>query len=312
MRRILVLLLVIGLVFGMTSMGLAEDYPSDPIQFTVPWSPGGGSDTLMRIVANHAEEYIDVPIVVQNKPGVSGTTGLKELTKARANGYNIGQIHDGLVVAHQVGITDINYDDFEFVAGMTNSPQYLAVRNDAPYDNLEEFIDYAKNGEEEIQFGVTMRGIPEAWVAMLAQELDVEFDYVSYEGTGERVEALAGGRVDAIPVDYASGSQYVEAEKFKFIAAATEKRTDDVPDVPTFKEKDVDVTWDLIRSIAAPEGTPEERIEFLEEVFEKTANNEDFQKRVEEAGAKVRFMGAEEVTSYYEEVNEAIENLDLQ
>lgn len=299
---ILISILVVG-VFGVVS---AQDYPSKPIQFIVPWSPGGGSDTLMRIVANYLEEYIGEAVPVINKPGVSGTLGLRELTNKPANGYHIGQIHEGLLAAYHVGITDLNYDSFIPVASMTNSPQFLAVKQDAPYNNLEEFIDFAIENPGEVRFGVTLKGIPHIWAAILESKLETEFRYVGYEGTGERVQALAGGFIDAAPIDYASGIQFVETDKFKFIAFASEERSEKLPDVPTFAEHGYEIIWSVQRGIVVPKGTPQSAIDVLEENLRKTANDENFVADVEKAGGEVKFRGQDNYINYLETLDKDI------
>jgi len=299
---ILVSILVVG-VFGIVS---AQDYPTKPVQFIVPWSPGGGSDTLMRIVAKYLEENIGEAVPVINKPGVSGTLGLQELKEKPANGYHIGQIHEGLLAAYHVGITDLNYNDFTPVASMTNSPQFLAVRADAPYNNLEEFIEYAKANPGEISFGVTLKGIPHIWTAILESKLDTKFRYVGYEGTGERVQALAGGFIDAGPIDYASGIQFVESGKFKFIAFAAEERSGKLPDLPTFAEEGYEIIWSVQRGIVVPKGTPQDVIDVLEKGLRETAENEDFVTDVEKAGGEVKFRGQENYINYLETLDKDI------
>jgi len=299
---ILLSILVVG-VFGVVS---AQDYPSKPIQFIVPWSPGGGSDTLMRIVAKYLEENIGEAVPVINQPGVSGTLGLKELMEKPADGYYIGQIHEGLLAAYHVGITDINYDSFIPVASMTNSPQFLAVKADAPFSNLEEFIEYAKNNPGEVSFGVTLKGIPHIWTAILESKLDTKFRYVAYEGTGERVQALAGGFIDAAPIDYASGIQFVESGKFKFIAFAAEERSEKLPDLPTFADQGYDIIWSVQRGIVVPKGTPQDRIDVLEEALRKAANDENFIADVEKAGGEVKFRSQQNYIDYLDTLNKDI------
>ncbi|MFW6016902.1 MAG: Bug family tripartite tricarboxylate transporter substrate binding protein [bacterium] len=290
----LIIIFVLAIVMSVGSSVMAE-YPEDTIEFTVPWGPGGGSDTLMRITANYLAEELGIDIAIRNKPGASGTTGLREHLDDPNDGYYLGQVHEGLIVSHHTGVTDLNFDDFEYVGAITNSPQYLAVSNDLPSD-FEEFVDYAQNNE--VNVGVTMAGVPHAQMAMLENEIDANFNYVGYEGTGERVEALAGEHVDAIVVDYASGYEYVEDDYFQFIAAATEERTSDLPDLETFKELGVDITWNIVRSITVPPDTDPDKIEVLEQALEKVAENPDFKDDLNDAGAEVYYMTSEELTEY--------------
>jgi len=302
-RKVVSILVMMVLMVSMLSMFAAAEYPEKAVQFIVPWSPGGGSDTLMRIVAKHAEKYLGVPVPVINKPGVSGTVGLRELKNKTGNGYTIGQVHEGLLAAYHVGITDINCDDFIPVAAMTSSPQFLAVRKDAPYDNVEEFVEYAKNNPGDVSVGITLKGIPHIWAAIFEKALDTEFKYVSYEGTGERVQALAGGFIDIAMIDYASGNQFVENGDFKFIAFASEERSEKMPDIPTLREKGYDMIWTVQRGVVLPKGTPEDIVKTLETALKKTANDPEYVEAVEKTGSEVQFRGQEDYQAYLEKLD---------
>jgi len=94
----------------------ADTYPERAVEFIVPWSPGGGSDTLMRLVANNVQPFLGVEMPVINMPGVGGTVGLREASRRAADGYTISQVHEGLLVATETGITDLAWDDFDPIA----------------------------------------------------------------------------------------------------------------------------------------------------------------------------------------------------
>ncbi len=301
-KSVLVFVLVILFFFNISTF--AEEYPERAIQFIVPWSPGGGSDTLMRIVAKHLEKYLEVPIAVINQPGVSGTLGLKEFLSKPNSGYYIAQIHDGLLAAYLTGITDVNYDSFIPVASMTSSPQFLAVNENTPYNTFEEFVSYAQEHPDEITCGMTMKGIAHFWMAILADAIDTSFKYVSYEGTGERVKGVVAGFVDIIPVDYPSSYQYVRSGQIKYLASATSERLELTPDIPTMKEFNYDIIWDVKRGIVVPKGTPEDRIMILNEALKKVANDEDFINEIQKTGGVVEFIGYEEYTPYLDKLNE--------
>ena len=122
----------------------AQDYPEKPIEFIVPWGPGGGSDTLMRIVAMGLSEVTGQAVPIVNMPGVGGTVGLAEFAKRPADGYTISQIHEGLYTANKLGITELSYKDFIPVALVTSSPQYLVLSKNENFSNLEELKAYAE------------------------------------------------------------------------------------------------------------------------------------------------------------------------
>lgn len=299
----IMLVLVICLVIGFSGSTFADNYPTHPVEFIVPWSPGGGSDTLMRIVAKYLGENLGVAVPVINKPGVAGTLGLMEAVDKPNDGYTIAQIHEGLPTAYHLGITEINYDDFLPVASMTSSPQYLAVGQDFPADTMEEFVEYAKEHPNEVLFGCTMRGIIEIWGAMFEDLAGIQFKYVSYEGTGDRVKGLAGGFVDSIIVDYPSANQFVKAGKFKFLASATKERLEWTPDIPTMIESGLDMEWSIRRGIVVPKDTPLDRVKILEEGLRKVAQDKNFIKDIETAGGDVEFVSFEDYGAYLKKLD---------
>ena len=109
------------------SLSAADDYPNKPIEFIVPWGPGGGSDLLMRLVGKHLEAELGQAIPIINMPGASGTIGLREASRRSNDGYTITQIHEGLLIAHHSGVTELNWDDFDVVSMMTSDNSVIVV-----------------------------------------------------------------------------------------------------------------------------------------------------------------------------------------
>lgn len=299
------------MAFGLAACGggsdSAENYPEREVELIIPWSPGGGSDIEGRLVAEHTGKNFDSSFVVINSPGVGGTVGLEELSEKEANGYNIGQVHEGLLVAHHTDITAINYDDFIPIAAMSSSDQILAVPSDFEADTLEEFIAYGK--ENEIRFGGTMAGIPRIWVEQLGKELEIKYNLVGYEGLSEAIQALAGGHIDAAIVDYSSANEFVEAGHMKFIAIGTDERAENLPDVPTFQEEGYDINMSINRGYVVPEGTDTAIIEKLAAAFEATAENQEYIDAINNVGSSVNYMGPEAYRKHLDEQNELISGI---
>ncbi len=304
---------VSAVAFGLAACGeedsgaAVENYPEREVEMIIPWAPGGGSDIEGRLVAEHAGNHFDQSFVVINSPGVGGTVGLEELTEREADGYSIGQVHEGLLVAHHTDITPINYDSFEPIASMSASDQILAVSNDLGIDSLEEFVEYGK--ENEVRFGGTVAGIPRVWVEQLGRALEINYNLVGYEGLSEAIQALAGGHIDAAIVDYSSANEFVEAGHMKFLAIGTSERIERLPDVPTFVESGYDVTMSINRGYVAPEGTDPAIIEKLAASFEETANDPAYIEAVQNVGTEVDFMGPEEYRTHLEEQDEIISEI---
>lgn len=298
------------LLGSVSAAAQSSDYPEKPVEFIVPWSPGGGSDTLMRIVSNYIEPHLGQPMPIINMPGVSGTVGLADLANRKPDGYTVGQVHDGFLVSHHTGLTQNNWDDYEPIASVTASPQYVTVNADRGWDTFQDFVDYAHENPGEIRFGVTLGGVPHLHGAMIEEAEDISFRYVGFEGTGERIRALVGGHIDAAMGDIASSNQFVENGDLKFLAVGHKERMKQTPDVPTFQELGYDnLNLSILRGLIAPAGTPRDRIDTLAAALEALASEEAFVTSVNNAGAEVQFMGPDEYRSHLETLDGTVERL---
>lgn len=285
------------------------EYPEKPVEFIVPWSPGGGSDTLMRIVSGNIEPFLGEAVPIINMPGVSGTVGLKEASRRAPDGYTISQIHEGLLVANVTGLTDLNWDSFEPIALMTASPQFLVINGDRPYTTFEKFVTFAKENPGEIKFGVTLGGIPHLHAAMIEDAHGIQFSLVGYEGTGERIRALVGGNLDAAIGDISSSGQFVENGDLRFLAIGSPKRNAAVPDVPTFTELGSDLELMATRGIVMPKNAPEAERAKLESALGELAADAKFIEQINAAGAEVDFRGQEDYRAYLSNLGGTIDRV---
>lgn len=287
----------------------AEDYPQRAVEFIVPWSPGGGSDTLMRLISNNVEPFLGVDMPIINMPGASGTVGLREASRRDADGYTISQIHEGLLVATETGITDLAWDDFEPIALMTSSPQYLVAGTNKNYSNFEEFVTYAKANPGEITMGVTLAGVPHLHAAMIEQAFDLEFKYVGYEGTGERVRALVGGNLDVAIGDVSSSKQFVDNGDLVFLAVGSTRRLEATPNVATFTELGQDLELAVTRGIVMPKGAPQEVRDTLEAALSELSKDPTYIQQTINAGADVDFRGQDAYRAYLTKLGTTVTSL---
>nr|WP_319514494.1 tripartite tricarboxylate transporter substrate binding protein [uncultured Cohaesibacter sp.] len=288
---------------------VAADYPERPVEFIVPWSPGGGSDTLMRLIANNIEPFLGAEMPIINMPGVGGTVGLREASRRAADGYTISQVHEGLLVASQIGLTDLKWTDFEPIALMTSSPQYLVVNGKAPYQTFEDFVAYAKEHPGEITMGVTLGGVPHLHAAMIEQAFGLKFSYVGYEGTGQRIRALVGANLDAAIGDISSSKQFVDNGDLTFLAVGSANRVKAEPDVPTFKELGADIELSVTRGIVMPKGAPQEARDGLEAALKALSEDETYVTQTNNAGAEVDFRGQTAYTEYLGKLDKTVTSL---
>ena len=287
----------------------AQDYPSRAVEFIVPWSPGGGSDTLMRLISGKIEPFLGAEMPIINMPGVGGTVGLREASRRAADGYTISQVHEGLLVASETGITELNWDDFDPIALMTASPQYLVAHPTEDYSNFEEFVAYAKENPGEITMGVTLAGVPHLHAAMIEQAFGLEFSYVGYEGTGERIRALVGGNLDAAIGDISSSKQFVDNGDLVFLAVGSGERVAATPDVPTLAESGQDLELNVTRGIVMPKGAPQEARDALEAALQELSQDPTYIEQTNNAGADVLFRGQDDYRTYLSNLNETVTSL---
>ncbi|OCX61284.1 hypothetical protein BFP70_01515 [Thioclava sp. SK-1] len=287
----------------------ADTYPDHPVEFIVPWSPGGGSDTLMRLIANNVQPFLGTEMPVINMPGVGGTVGLREASRRKADGYTISQVHEGLLVATETGITDLAWDDFEPIALMTASPQYLVVGRNENYSNFDEFVSYAKAHPGEISMGVTLGGVPHLHAAMIEKAFGLTFKYVGYEGTGERIRALVGGNLDAAIGDISSAKQFVDNGDLTFLAVGATERVAAEPDVPTFTELGQDLELNVTRGIVMPKGAPQEVRDTMEAALEVLAKDPTYIQQTNNAGADVAFRGQDAYRAYLTKLDKTVTEL---
>ncbi|MCE8020852.1 tripartite tricarboxylate transporter substrate binding protein [Halomonas sp. MCCC 1A11036] len=285
----------------------AEDYPNKPVEFIVPWGPGGGSDLLMRIVGQHLEKELGQAVPIINMPGASGTVGLREASRRDNDGYTITQIHEGLMIAHHSGVTEQNWDDFEPISMMTSINSVIAVNADTGWETLDDMLEDVTARPGEYRMGVTLGGIPHLWAVQFEQATDTEFGYVGYEGTGERLRALAGGHITIAIEDYSSASSLVENGDLKILAVATEERIEELPETPTLKELGYDLEFLVTRGIVAPKGTPDEILEILENALAKVAASEDYRDQIINVGGTVRYMNRDDYVAYLNDMDQFIE-----
>ncbi|MGO2007050.1 Bug family tripartite tricarboxylate transporter substrate binding protein [Vreelandella alkaliphila] len=299
----------IAAALSLPTVATATDlYPEKPIEFIVPWGPGGGSDLLMRLVSKHLETELGQAVPVINMPGASGTVGLREASRRDSDGYTISQIHEGLLIAHHSGVTDLNWDDFDVVSMMTSDNSVIVVNADTGWETLDDMLEDVTSNPGEYRMGVTLGGIPHLWAVQFEESTGTQFGYVGYEGTGERLRALAGGHITVAIEDYYSARAFVENGDLNVLAAATSERIEELPDTPTLKELGHDLEFLVTRGVVVPKGTPESVITTLESALKNVANSTEFKTDIENVGGTVRYLNREDYTAYLERNDAFIEN----
>ncbi|MCJ0762077.1 tripartite tricarboxylate transporter substrate binding protein [Variovorax terrae] len=259
--KLLRVLAVLALALGTTAASASDPYPSKPIELTVAYPPGGGSDNTARALAEAVRPALVQPTLVMNKPGASGSIGWSYVATSPADGYRLVLMTPEMLVVPLMGIGKTTVDDFQPIARFTDDPSSITVRADAPWKTIEEFLAYAKANPQKVSVSNAGNGtIPHLAAAALADKAGVNLTHVPYQGSAPAIMGLLAGDVQATTVAYAELRQHVESGKLRTLAVMDEERVKGL-DAPTFKEKGLDLQFSVWRGIGMPRNSPKEAVE---------------------------------------------------
>ncbi len=310
-KLILALTAGAGLAFG--SMGQAADIPCDTAKLIVPWKAGGGTHVLFSIFEKTIQELDVTPkIKVVTLPGQGGNKGAKEAAKAKADGCTLFAIHQSAITSFLNGRIGFQYDGFDTVANLTNTPDIIGAAASTEFKSFEQFRDFAKANPETVKTGATFGSTSHFIWLLLEQEMGIKFSFVPYDGTAERMTALLSGAIDMGALNVASGRKHLESGSLQGFAIASEERSKHLPDMPTLKELGVDMTFALERGIVAPKGTPKDVIDHWASVFKAAAEDPDLLAQMDSKGTDIRFQGPEDFRAWADNIYNDYEAVAIQ
>ena len=250
----------------------AQGYPNKPIEVMVAFAPGGGTDSLARAYAEAAKKYTTQPLVVYNKAGASGAIGLADVANSKPDGYKIAMLFVELTILPHLGISKVTQDDFIPIARLNADPAAITVRADAPWNTVEEFLAAAKKPGNDVKVGNAGNGsIWHLAAASLEEKTGAKFNHIPFQGAGPAVLALLGGHVDAVGVSPAEVAVHVAGGKLKILAVMADQRVKGFENVPTLKERKIDLSIGTWRGLGVAKGTPPEIVEAIKVMSKKAA-----------------------------------------
>ncbi|CEP69329.1 Bordetella uptake gene [Moorella glycerini] len=294
---------------GKQSDKAAVEFPTKPMEMTVLFGAGSGADLLARKVADLASKELGQPIAVVNRTGAAGAVGYSYVKDQKPDGYNFVWNSNSINTAYHQGNMKFDYKAFAGVAELTTEPVSIAVKADAPWKDINEFIDYAKKNPGKVRIGNSGLGSFTHLAAVaLENKTGAKFTHVPF-GQGLAVSSLLGGKIEASSQLPAEIMSQVKAGQVRILAVTGEQRLASLPDVPTFKEKGIDLTLSLWRGIAVPAGTPQPVIEKLEAAFKKVAENQEFKDFAKQMGANIEFRGAADFDKFIAQQDKELADL---
>lgn len=287
---------------ALPSQAQAVDLPCRTAKLIVPWGAGGGTDVIFRTFVEAVNEAgADPELQVVNIGGQGGNKGAKEAKDAKPDGCTLFAIHQSAISSYLNGRVDFTYDAFEPIALLTRTPAIFGANPDAPFNDLTEMTAFAKENPGAINVGATLGSTSHFIYLLLADRTGAEFNYVSYDGTRERMTALLAKNIHMGEINLAAATKYITSGELKALGITTPERNEQIPDVMTASEQGVELIYGTDRGVMAPKDTPDEIIDYYEALFQAAAENPAVVEAMAGKGTEVLFLPSEEFQAYLNE-----------
>ncbi|HEY4165834.1 MAG TPA: tripartite tricarboxylate transporter substrate binding protein [Reyranella sp.] len=250
-----------------------QTWPTKPIRLVVGYSPGGGNDLIARIVSAKLQDKLGQPVVVDNKPGAQSIVAAEIVAKAPPDGYTLLVAPSGPMTINPAVYSKLPYDplrDFAPVSLLAEFPLVMVVGADQPVKSVKELVEFGKANPKLANYASSATPFQLA-SELFNQRTGSSFQHIPYKGSGEMVQAVLSGQVLMTIADSAPVAGPLKSDKLRAIGITTAKRPPAFPDVPTFTEQGIsDMEISLWTGVVAPNGTPTEVVERLQDLIEDT------------------------------------------
>jgi tripartite-type tricarboxylate transporter receptor subunit TctC len=281
----------IGATTLLPSVSHAQAFPSKPITIIVPFSAGGTTDILARVVGLHMGTTLGQPVIVDNRAGAGGNIGGQAAARANADGYTIFMGTVGTHAINQSLYKKMPFDpikDFAPLSRVAMVPNLLVANPSQPYKNVKELIAYAKANPGKVNFASAGNGSSIHLSGELFKQMTgVDMQHVPYKGSAPAVADLLGGQTAIMFDNMPSAIPHVKGGKLRALAVTTAKRSPALPDVPTIAESGVPgyeaTSW---FGLLAPAGTPPAIVGQLNAAILKALADPEVKKKLAEQGAE--------------------------
>ena len=297
MRRI-----VIAVLAALALPAWAQTYHSKPITYVVPFTPGGTTNVIGRIVAQGLQTSMGQPVVVDNKPGQAGGIGAAQVAKAKPDGYTL---LGGTISTHAINASlykDLAYDpvkDFEPITLVGYIPNALYVDPNLPITNVQELVAYLKANDNKRTFASSGSGTSTHLAGELFGDLiGIKLEHIPYKGTPQAMQDVSGGSVTFMFDQLTAGLPLAKAGKLRLIAVTSAKRSPLAPDVPTMAEAGIkNFEMSSWQAVYAPKGTPKPIVDKLNTEIVKVLKEPATREKLEKTnGMEIVASSPEELT----------------
>lgn len=298
------ILLVLGLPLALFSGHVAaQNWPTGPVNVIVPWPPGGPSDIAARPVAKRLNEALGQPFVIDNRAGGGGNIGSAAAAKAAPNGQTLLITSSAPIVINPSLYKTMTFDPSKDLIPITNLlrvPLVLVAHPSLPANNLKELIAHIQSKKGDFSYASSGPGTPQHLTAELFRStLKLEMTHVPYKGSAPAISDLLGGHVPFMFDSMIAIMPHIRSGKVKVIAMTADRRSNLIPDVPTFAESGyptiVSYAW---YGMFAPAGTPKDIISKINAATQDAMKQPEFQKVLADTGSEYVGTSPEEFAKF--------------
>jgi tripartite-type tricarboxylate transporter receptor subunit TctC len=285
-----------------TTTAMAQNYPSRPVRFVVPYAPGGSTDTLARAMGSKLSELLGQQVVVDNRPGANGDIGMTIVAKAPPDGYSIV-----LGYIANLGIGPSLYDkmpydpvkDFASITQVAGASNIFVTHPSLPAKNFKEFIAYTKANPKKVSFATAgVASVGHLTGELLNDMAGIDMLHVPYKGSGQAISDLVGGHIKVMISGMASTLPHVRSGKLNGIVTTGIKRTPATQDIPTIAETYPGFESSSWFGVLAPAGTAKPIITRLNADIHKSLQDPAVVKRLEGVGFEITYGTPEQFSAY--------------
>ncbi|URI10779.1 tripartite tricarboxylate transporter substrate binding protein [Aquincola tertiaricarbonis] len=281
----------------------ADAWPSKPIRIVVPYTPGGSSDIIARIISQPLQEALKQTVMVENKPGANGNTGSDMVAKAPADGYTLLLCDVGALSISPSVYTKLPFNPSKDLKGVTMlaySPHLLVVHPSVKANNLKELVAQSKAGQ--MDFAITAIGsAPHLAGVAVEKATQAKWQYIPYKGGSQALSDTVAGQTQVVMNGMLATLPFVQSGKLKVLGVSKATRVPLLPDVPTIAEQGVkgfeSGTW---QGILVPAGTPQPVVDKLNAELTRIIRSPEVRSRLTAQGAEVYTMTPAEFGSFFE------------
>jgi tripartite-type tricarboxylate transporter receptor subunit TctC len=278
----------------------AQSFPARPVTLILPWPAGGSTDVGMRALASATEKHLGQPIVIENRPGGSGTLAPGQMAAtAKPDGYTVAQIP--ISIFRFPFMQKTTFDpaaDFTYIIGVSGYTFGVVVKDDAPWRTFQELTADAKANPGKINYGTPGTGTSlHITMEQIAKQQGLKWTHVPFKGNADAMNSLLGGHIHAV-ADSSGWAQLVDAGRFRLLVTWGAARTKNWPTVPTLREVGIDMVANSPFGIAGPKGMDPKVVKTLHDAFKKGLEDPSYAEAMAKLDQEQFYLSSEDYRKF--------------